>query len=596
MNEPPMMIAARAEQAMREGRLTEAVTDLVKLKSLVPEDPMVHLMWAFAHRGQGKIGEAVAGFEKALELSPNDIGIRGQFASWLDDIGDYETAVEHYDHILKLQPNHLEAQIDRALALARSNRHSEGVRDLKMIAKLNGGALRAWSNLAILLREDQQYDEAEAAARHILSRDPAHPRAHHIIAQCAYEQGKPASKLFVDGRKKAPDDLRLVGGQAAALIQEGSSDEALDLLDQTLVNSPEWAHGHNILADYRWQFEGQDDFARSFDAALKEDPKQTALWSDLITLKAGALGHEAALTVIDQGRSRHGDDPLFDLLEANSRSELGEFEKAGELFDSCNLESSSAAMLYYVRHLAKAKQFDQCAKQAMEMVEKGYGGDAWPYVSTAWRMLDDPRWEWLEGNEALIQSFDLDGMTAKLSKLAAKLRELHKFNVRPIGQSLRDGTQTEAALFSNQAPIIQSLVKHIRGAVEEYLEKLPAADAKHPLLGMARDSFRFTGSWSVRLTGAGFHVNHIHNHGSISSAFYVALPDGIGNGKKGAHDGWLAFGEPAAELDTGLPPIRMIEPKPGRLALFPSTMWHGTRPFGDGERLTCAFDVGLLNK
>jgi len=35
----------------------------------------------------------------------------------------------------------------------------------------------------------------------------------------------------------------------------------------------------------------------------------------------------------------------------------------------------------------------------------------------------------------------------------------------------------------------------------------------------------------------------------------------------------------------------LIEPKPGRLALFPSWMWHGTRPFAEGERITVAFDV-----
>ena len=35
----------------------------------------------------------------------------------------------------------------------------------------------------------------------------------------------------------------------------------------------------------------------------------------------------------------------------------------------------------------------------------------------------------------------------------------------------------------------------------------------------------------------------------------------------------------AGELGLDLPPIRLIEPRPGRLVLFPSTMWHGTRPF-----------------
>ena len=45
------------------------------------------------------------------------------------------------------------------------------------------------------------------------------------------------------------------------------------------------------------------------------------------------------------------------------------------------------------------------------------------------------------------------------------------------------------------------------------------------------------------------------------------------------------------ELTHVRPPARLVEPAPGRLVLFPSWLWHGTRPFGDGERLTVAFDV-----
>jgi hypothetical protein len=53
----------------------------------------------------------------------------------------------------------------------------------------------------------------------------------------------------------------------------------------------------------------------------------------------------------------------------------------------------------------------------------------------------------------------------------------------------------------------------------------------------------------------------------------------------------LTLGEPQAELELDLEPHRLVEPQPGRLVLFPSTMWHGTRPFEAGERLTVAFDV-----
>jgi hypothetical protein len=97
----------------------------------------------------------------------------------------------------------------------------------------------------------------------------------------------------------------------------------------------------------------------------------------------------------------------------------------------------------------------------------------------------------------------------------------------------------------------------------------------------------FEGAWSVRLGSQGFHVVHTHPLGWISSAFYVALPETMGKGQAG----WLQLGAPPPDLRLDLAPYCMIEPKPGRLALFPSTMWHGTVPFDDGERLTIAFDM-----
>ncbi len=100
---------------------------------------------------------------------------------------------------------------------------------------------------------------------------------------------------------------------------------------------------------------------------------------------------------------------------------------------------------------------------------------------------------------------------------------------------------------------------------------------------------RFAGSWSVRLSGQGHHANHVHPQGWLSSALYVALPAEAERGAGQA--GWLTLGEPQAALGVELPPARTIEPRPGRLVLFPSIMWHGTLPFAAGERLTTAFDV-----
>ena len=128
----------------------------------------------------------------------------------------------------------------------------------------------------------------------------------------------------------------------------------------------------------------------------------------------------------------------------------------------------------------------------------------------------------------------------------------------------------------------------IRETVARHVSKFPPPDERHPLLGVKRGPIRFSGSWSVWLRKAGFHANHVHPMGWISSALYVALPPDLGVGDAG----YLTLGEPRSscfELD--MPPFRTIEPKPGRLVLFPSYMWHGTRRFDEGERLTVAFDV-----
>jgi hypothetical protein len=155
---------------------------------------------------------------------------------------------------------------------------------------------------------------------------------------------------------------------------------------------------------------------------------------------------------------------------------------------------------------------------------------------------------------------------------------------------VRGGTQTDGQLFPRTEPEIRDLRRAVVEVVAEHIAQLPPRDPAHPVLSPRRDArVRFTGSWSVRLTGGGRHISHIHPMGWFSSAFYLVVPPADARGPEPA--GWLTLGEPPAELKLDLPPLRLIEPKPGRLVLFPSLMWHGTRPFDAGERLSVAFDV-----
>src|SRR5439155_13673383 len=98
----------------------------------------------------------------------------------------------------------------------------------------------------------------------------------------------------------------------------------------------------------------------------------------------------------------------------------------------------------------------------------------------------------------------------------------------------------------------------------------------------------FNGIWSVRLRPGGFHADHVHTMGWLSSACYIALPQAVERGR----EGWLKFGEPGVPTSPALAAEHYVKPEPGLLALFPSYMWHGTVPFsGDEPRLSIAFDL-----
>ena len=146
---------------------------------------------------------------------------------------------------------------------------------------------------------------------------------------------------------------------------------------------------------------------------------------------------------------------------------------------------------------------------------------------------------------------------------------------------------TNRNLLLHHAQVIVDLRTRLAAVVAAWRDRLPVGDDTHPLLSRKPEHIRFSGSWSVRLAGGGYHSAHTHPLGWASTALYLAMPDDPGED----HAGQLVLGMPPPELGLDLATLRHIAPRPGRLAIFPSTTWHGTVPFAGDERLTIAFDI-----
>jgi tetratricopeptide (TPR) repeat protein len=213
-------------------------------------------------------------------------------------------------------------------------------------------------------------------------------------------------------------------------------------------------------------------------------------------------------------------------------------------------------------------------------------------LATAWRLLGDARYgefydyERLVGGEVIDTPRGWPSLAAYLADLAPALRRLHLYHTHPLGQSVRGGSQTEQSLALSDDPVIRAFFEAIDGPIRRRIQSLGAGE--DPLRRRITGGYRFGGVWSVALRPGGFHADHVHHRGWLSSACHIELPAAIDRGR----EGWLKFGEPGIATQPHLPAEHFVKPEPGRLVLFPSYMWHGTVPFaGDETRLSVAFDL-----
>ncbi len=326
----------------------------------------------------------------------------------------------------------------------------------------------------------------------------------------------------------------------------------------------------------------------------------------LVLFKAGLLNqawrHDEALALAREGLAREPASPQMHGLAATCAALAGRAEEAlAHAEAALRLAPAEDALAIL---LAETRLGVGDAAGALQLLEPlrakaPFDQKLIALTATALRLKGDDRCRALHDYDRFVRAYALappEGwttLTAFLADLRAGLNAIHDGQGQTLGQSVRDGTQTNVNLVASQDPLIRALFSVLEAPLSDYVSRLPRGGdpLAAPLAARNRGGFAFGGAWTVRLEpGGGRHVTHIHPEGWLSSAFYVDLPSVMNDA---AHEeGWLQFGEPGVPTRPSLPPEHKVRPEPGRLVLFPSYMWHGTRPFGGTERrLTFAFDV-----
>jgi predicted Zn-dependent protease len=414
-----------------------------------------------------------------------------------------------------------------------------------------------WHNLAAAEGDLGHAAEAEAAARRALALGIPAPETRLVLA-------------------RALQDLNRL-------------DEAERMFEEALARRPTYPEAHRDLAQLRWMRTGRVDAAlAALDAALRKAPQE----SYLHLVRSVALEYigerPAALASAEAGLA---DAPSeLQLLRQASHlcAELGEGARAVAFAQRATAAAPGVPAVQIT--LCEALLASGAIAQAESVAARLCAMDsldqhAVALRATAWRLLGDARYEALYDYARLTHAETID---APLGELAADLEALHRYRAHPFQQSVRGGGQLPLNAREMARPSLRTLFEMFHEVVQRHLARL--GTGADPFRSRNTGRFAQAGAWSVRLTSGGYHTDHVHQRGWLSSAFYVAVPPVMK--PEAAHAGWLRLGQPGITTEPKLAPDFRVKPAPGKLVLFPSYMWHGVEPFeSDQPRLTVAFDA-----
>nr|WP_277929815.1 putative 2OG-Fe(II) oxygenase [Lysobacter sp. M15] len=596
---------------MQAGRANEALEIARRLSVRAPQAPDAQQLLAMCLASGGDVDGAKTAFDHALWLAPGHPLILTNYAAMLRKSGRHAAALPLAEQLVQQTPASAKAWAELAFTARGAGMTARAVEAAQRAVELQPGLVLAWQALGAAARADGDMGTAAVAFSKVLELDPGQHTAWINLGAVQRLSGRPdlALSSYDQAVRQGVASPQLDHAKVGALLDAGRVEDARQLAQRIVAAHPEFVPALATLAELAWEHPPSDagsDTGRSvFCDAIAKRPRDRDLAAAYVRFLLSSGDPEEALEQVLAMRAQ-GESPQLTLLEAHAYDALGRTIEAGARYAallSADGDTSPTLLNAYSRHLLRAGDYARAADMAMRVTRIApQDQQAWAYLATAWRMLGDEREFWLCDYEQLIGVVEIEpppgfgNRQAFLEALIEVLEPLHQARREPLEQSLRGGSQTPGRLFGRPDPVIAAARKVLVRGVRQWLASLPA-DAAHPFLQRNLGSVRIGGSWSVKLWSAGSHANHIHSEGWMSSAFYVALPPSVRDQDDEGQAGAIQFGQPPVELGLEVPPRRVIAPRVGQLALFPSFMWHGTVPFhDDAPRMTIAFDMTPLRE
>ncbi|WP_430419207.1 putative 2OG-Fe(II) oxygenase [Phenylobacterium sp.] len=490
--------------------------------------------------------------------------------------------------------------VDRAKALLDEGRIEEALAVTTPLAEHPEPSHRALAMHSTALKALGRREEALVFDTRATSRYPSSGAAWHNLAATLGDlgQGAKAVAAMEHAFRLGLDGALSWGVMARAKSAIGDLDGAENAYREALRRAPNRVETAAEYANLAWMRRG--DLAEA-EMILDRCAHAGGLPAPLLLTKArflDAAGQaEKGAVLLAMAADRMPDEVALLMAAGQAALELGRLDDAERFAARAEArlpDQPGVLNQAVIVHLARGRA-DLALAKARRGLELDPGNQSlWGWAASAARALGDPLYHELYDYDAMVGVYEIAApsgwadLTSYLADLAAALNRIHLYDTHPSSQSLRHGSQTTYRLTGSDDRAIKAFFKAIDAPIRQHIARL--GKGTDPLRSRSTGNYRIEGAWSVRLKPGGFHKDHFHPEGWLSSAFYVETPDSALDSVE--KQGWIRFGQPPFVTDPPQPADHVVRPKPGRLVLFPSYMWHGTVPFAtDERRMTIAFDA-----
>jgi len=509
--------------------------------------------------------------------------------------GHFDTAKALLTQAAKGDPSNPEIANNQGVLALQMGQIPRAEKAFRRALSIKPDFQQAATGLGRLLIDTKRWEDAATLYGRLLASAPQDVTVRYGYATVQLELGAAEiAEAMFDALVSSGNDLPEIRFmRARARLELGRTEDALEDLRESYASGPSNIC-LRVYAGALWMTEDHVGFEQLL-ANASEQPGLLVTAADLYR-QGGQAGK--AIKVLQEARGKYSLPAEAWTVEATARIDLNEPQAAERAARECLAKDPQNRIVK--GSLITALLMQGMATEALEftrpMREAEPDDQHWiACEATALRLLGSDRYAELVDLDRFVRPYKLpvpDGFDDIESFNQAFLEALdkwHLYKTHPLEQSLRDGSQTPRDLTTIDDPVIRSFVKALDEPIRQYMKDV-GSDDDHPLTARNTGNYKIAGSWSVKLHGGGWHINHVHPEGWISSAYYVLVPEETKKGDDKA--GWIKFGEPPFETSPATPPQKWVQPEAGLLVLFPSFLWHGTAAIYDNSiRVTAPFDA-----